>query len=219
MKVFFDEECLLHNPPYEFLSGKLVPHHEAPKRLSLIRQALEEDPGFQIENADRSIDVRKHALLVHSEDYIEYLESAFELWAKGRGDPEVRTSLAVVLLTTLAHSPQGLLFPEVFPHPKFSQRFNDGNLAPQSLTAKAGEFIYFCLRPNATEVGHTIGYYCFDLSCPITAGSSAFCFHQWNGAVTKDDIDTYISVVASARVTLSAAGELLRSGESVFALS
>lgn len=72
-------------------------------------------------------------------------------------------------------------FPEVFPHPKFTQRFNDGSLAPRSLAAKAG-------------------YYCFDLSYPITA-------------------DTYTSVAASAKVTLSAARELLKSGESVFALS
>lgn len=176
MKVFFDEECLLHNPPYEFTSSKLVTYYETPKRLSLIRQALEEDPGFQIENADHSIDVRKHALRVHSEDYIEYLESAFGLWAKDGGDPEVHTGFLVVLLTTLTHSLQGSLFPDVFPHPKFTQRFNDGSLTPQSLAAKAGECTYSCLRPNATEVGHSIGYYCFDLSCPITAGSSGFLF-------------------------------------------
>jgi acetoin utilization deacetylase AcuC-like enzyme len=99
MKVFFDEECLLHHPAYEFLSGKLESYFEAPKRLLQIRQALEEDAIFQIENADRSIDVQKHALQVHSEDYIEYLESAFRLWVEGGGDPKVRQAGLVVAST------------------------------------------------------------------------------------------------------------------------
>lgn len=89
MKVFFDEECLLHNPPHEILSGKLQHYLEVPKRLLEIRQALEGNTIFQIENADRSIDVKKHALQVHSEDYIEYLETAFRLWVEDGGDPEV----------------------------------------------------------------------------------------------------------------------------------
>jgi len=90
MKVFFDEECLLHDPPYEILSGKLHPYYETPKRLLQIRQALEENGIFQIEGADRSIDARKHALRVHSEDYVEYLETAFRLWVEEGADPKVR---------------------------------------------------------------------------------------------------------------------------------
>lgn len=89
MKVFFDKECLLHNPPHEFLSGKLQHYYEAPRRLLEIRQALEENAIFHIENADRSIDAKKHALQVHSEDYVEYLETAFQLWVEGGGDPKV----------------------------------------------------------------------------------------------------------------------------------
>ena len=89
MKVFLDKECLLHNPPHEIISGKLQYYHEAPKRLLEIRKALEGNAIFQIENADRSIDAKKHALQVHSEDYIEYLETAFQLWVEGEGDPKV----------------------------------------------------------------------------------------------------------------------------------
>ena len=95
MKVFFDEECLLHDPPHEILSGKPHPYYEAPKRLLQIRQALEENEVFQIEDADRSIDARKHALQVHSEDYVEYLETAFRLWVEGGADPKVWTSLRI----------------------------------------------------------------------------------------------------------------------------
>ena len=89
MKVFFDEECLLHHPPYEILSGKLHDYIEAPKRILQIRQALEGGDIFRIEHADRSIDVQKHALQAHSEDYIHHLESAFRLWVEGGGDPKV----------------------------------------------------------------------------------------------------------------------------------
>lgn len=91
MKVFFDEECLLHDPPHEIISGcgKSKPYYETPKRVLKIRQALEENAIFQIENADRSIDVKKHALQVHSEDYVEYLETAFRLWVEEGNDPKV----------------------------------------------------------------------------------------------------------------------------------
>ena len=89
MKVFFDEECLLHHPPYEILSGKLHDYYETPKRILQIRQALEGSDVFHIEHADRSIDVQKHALQVHSEDYMEHLEFAFRLWVEGGGDPKV----------------------------------------------------------------------------------------------------------------------------------
>ena len=93
MKVFFDEGCLLHNPLYEILSGKLQHYYEAPKRLLEIRKALEGNAMFQIENADRSIDVKKYALQVHSADYIEYLETAFRLWVEDGGDPKVQAGL------------------------------------------------------------------------------------------------------------------------------
>ena len=96
MEVFFDEECLLYNPPYEILSGKLQSYYETPKRLSQIRETLEGEATFQIRNPDRSIDVRKRALQVHSEDYIQYLESAFQLWVDGGGDPKVRTRRVIV---------------------------------------------------------------------------------------------------------------------------
>ena len=103
MKVFFDEECLLHNPPHEFLSGKLQHYYEAPRRLLEIRQALEENAIFHIENADRSIDAKKHALQVHSDDYVEYLETAFRLWVEDGGDPKVRMGPEAAPMAIPAH--------------------------------------------------------------------------------------------------------------------
>lgn len=103
MRVFFDEECLLHHPPYEFLSGKVQTYYETPERLLQIRQALEGHDIFKIEYSDRSIDVQKHALQVHSEDYIEYLECAFRLWVEGGGDPKVEKDPQVAPMGVLAH--------------------------------------------------------------------------------------------------------------------
>ena len=103
MKVFFDEKCLLHNPPHEILSGKLQCYYELPKRLLEIRKALEEHGAFKIENADPSIDAKSHALRVHSEDYVEYLETAFRLWIEDGGDPKVQIDFVAASIAILAH--------------------------------------------------------------------------------------------------------------------
>jgi len=140
MKTFFDEECLLHDPAYEIISGKLHPYYEAPKRLLQIRQALEENTVFRIENADHSIDTKKHALQVHSEDYVEYLETAFQLWVEDGGDPKVQTDLRVVPMAIPTHRLQDSFFPETFPNPKFAPHFTVDR-PPRTLIGKAGELI------------------------------------------------------------------------------
>jgi acetoin utilization deacetylase AcuC-like enzyme len=89
MKVFFDNDCLLHNPPHEFLSGKPVPYFEAPIRVLNIREALSQHPTlFQISpiDPDTDINVREHILKVHTDDYLKYLESAYQEWIKDGGD-------------------------------------------------------------------------------------------------------------------------------------
>jgi acetoin utilization deacetylase AcuC-like enzyme len=90
MKVFFRRRMFTARSTTRDSIWEITTYYEAPKRLLQIRQALEENGIFQIENADRSIDAKKHALQVHSEDYIEYLETAFRLWVEGGGDPKVQ---------------------------------------------------------------------------------------------------------------------------------
>lgn len=104
MKVFFDTDCLLHNPPFEFLSGKLVPYYELPKRILQIKEALQRHPQlFQLAQTDLDIDVKKHVLDVHTPDYLEYLEHAYTEWIRDGGD-KVRTHICRfwVLLTLIA---------------------------------------------------------------------------------------------------------------------
>ena len=158
MKVFSDEECLLHDPPYEILSGKLQPYYEAPIRLLQIRQALEDDHGiFRMENADRSIDAKKHALQVHSEGYVEYLETAFQLWVEDGGDSEVRAIIVTsrVAPTVIpAHLLQDPFFPETFANPQFVPHLTTAR-PPRSLIGKAGEFIPFA--EGLTQAHSSVG--------------------------------------------------------------
>lgn len=87
MKVFFDTDCLLHNPPHEFLSGKQVSYYEAPIRILQIKEALETSPLlFQFAQTDLDIDVKKYALDVHTSDYLAYLEHAYTEWIRDGND-------------------------------------------------------------------------------------------------------------------------------------
>jgi acetoin utilization deacetylase AcuC-like enzyme len=87
MKVFFDNNCLLHDPPYEYLSGKQVPYFEVPERITRIKQILEQHPAiFQFANADPDIDLEKHILRVHTPEYLNYLEHAYDEWTIDGGD-------------------------------------------------------------------------------------------------------------------------------------
>lgn len=97
MKVLYSKECLLHDPPFEILSGEKVPYFEKPKRLTIIEGELKSN-GFGIsEEVDWDIDLRQHILRVHSVEYLDYLETAYELWVREGGN-----KIAVI--------------PETFPH-------------------------------------------------------------------------------------------------------
>ena len=89
MYVFHHPDCLLHNPPYEILSGHIVPYFESPSRTQLIKKALEEDSSSHFNLSDEldfNLDVKEHCLRVHTPDYLQYLESAYADWVKAGGD-------------------------------------------------------------------------------------------------------------------------------------
>lgn len=155
MKVFWDPNCLLHDPPYEILSGYKVPYFESPSRLQVIKKELEEYPSlFQIELTDSSsgsIDILSHIEMVHGRGYLSYLRNAYEEWVRDGGSADA-------------------VLPGTFPHQKLLSGLSESQVDALCPIAKAG-------------------YYCFDLSCPITKV-------------------TYLSVIASVGVALSAAREL-----------
>ena len=90
MKVFWDPNCLLHDPPYEILSGDKVPYFESPLRLQVIKKELEEHPSlFQVELADSSsgiIDILGHIEMVHGHGYLSYLKNAYDEWVRDGGN-------------------------------------------------------------------------------------------------------------------------------------
>jgi hypothetical protein len=95
MKVFWDPDCLLHNPPYEILSGDKIPYIESPARLQLIKKALEECPSlFSFESASSSSQDVACCEMVHSCEYLNYLSRAYDNW--------VRTGGSTVTLPTFA---------------------------------------------------------------------------------------------------------------------
>ncbi|KAI9513087.1 Arginase/deacetylase [Russula earlei] len=157
MKVFWDPDCLLHDPPYEILSGDKLPYFESPARLQLVKKALERNPLLfecevvSFESSSHGRDITRYIELVHSREYLSYLSNAYDEW--------VRSGASTVAV-----------LPETFPHPK---------LLPAPTQTDVGS-----LSPFAQA-----GYYCFDLSCPITK-------------------TTYSSAIASVGVALSAAREL-----------
>ncbi|KAL5476528.1 hypothetical protein ACEPAI_3385 [Sanghuangporus weigelae] len=99
MKIFWHPDCLLHNPPHEIFDGRETLYLEAPSRIGIIKDALEKEPQhFQItDNLDETLDLKKWILKVHEQEYLEYLEAAYEEWVADGGD-EVG------------------VFPETFPH-------------------------------------------------------------------------------------------------------
>jgi hypothetical protein len=89
MKVFWDFDCLLHNPPYEILSGDKIPYIETPARLQVIKEELEKHPSlFSFQSASSSsqnLNVARYIGMVHSREYLGYLANAYENWVQSGG--------------------------------------------------------------------------------------------------------------------------------------
>jgi acetoin utilization deacetylase AcuC-like enzyme len=86
MYIVYSEEHKLHDPPYEFLDGRLSPYHESPRRAEIIREALiEAGIGTFIE--PRSFGLEP-LVAVHSPALLAYYESIYDRWVAAGGAPE-----------------------------------------------------------------------------------------------------------------------------------
>ena len=89
MKVFWNPDCLLHNPLYDTprYSGEKSPYLESPDRLQVIKKALEEYPSlFSFELASPSLqDVTRCVEKVHSREYLNYLSHTYDDWVRTGG--------------------------------------------------------------------------------------------------------------------------------------
>lgn len=93
MKVYYDLDCLLHNPPHEILFGKLVPYLECPDRVRRIKDALTKNGSFELHPSEQDWphEILHHVRMVHSEDYVNHIKNIYHEWAAEAGD-EVRSS-------------------------------------------------------------------------------------------------------------------------------
>jgi acetoin utilization deacetylase AcuC-like enzyme len=142
----------LHDAPHELFDGALIPAYESPRRAEIIYAALQRAALGPI------LPPRAFGLqpirAVHRDDYITYLEHAYERWVAAGGAP------AAVLPGVLA--------------------------------------VRWMARPSAHPLAAP-GYYAFDLSAPIVAG-------------------TYQAARAAADVALTGAALLLEGQRTVYAL-
>ncbi|CAB4407632.1 unnamed protein product [Rhizophagus irregularis] len=84
MKVFYSEVCLKHAPKHEIISGNLIDYLESPSRLIIIKEYLNSLSNFDfVSPNDYGLDP---ILSVHSKDYVEYLQTAYEEWLKNGGN-------------------------------------------------------------------------------------------------------------------------------------
>lgn len=137
MISIFPAEHALHDAPHELYDGALIPAYEAPERATIIRAALEQAALGPIV-PPRSFDLQP-IRAVHSDDYITYLEHAYERWVAAGGAP------AAVLPGVLA--------------------------------------VRWMARPAENPLAAP-GYYAFDLSAPIVAGTYRAARASANAALT-----------------------------------
>ncbi|KAI0271442.1 hypothetical protein BC834DRAFT_442814 [Gloeopeniophorella convolvens] len=129
IKVFWHPDCLLHDPPYEILSGDKVPYFESPTRLTLVKEELERYPSlfaFELANwtARGLPDVtHKFIRMVHSDGYLDYLKSAYDKWVEDGGSTDA-------------------VLPESFPHVNLLRGLDSTQIQALSPIAKAGLYCF-----------------------------------------------------------------------------
>lgn len=78
MKIIYSENTKLHNPSKEFISHNLIDYAESPERMNQILDSLKWLDNIDILPPEEfSLD---DILKVHSPQYIEYLQTAYENW-------------------------------------------------------------------------------------------------------------------------------------------
>lgn len=86
MITIYTPDHALHDAPHEFIEGRLTaPPHESPQRAELIRAAVER-AGLGPLVPPRAFGAGP-LRAVHADDYLAYLEHAYERWVAAGGSP------------------------------------------------------------------------------------------------------------------------------------
>ncbi|KAI0352281.1 Arginase/deacetylase [Trametes cingulata] len=133
MKVYHDADCLLHDPPHEILSGRLVPYLESPSRVQCIKDALAKAESFQFKPSETEWpwDIVDYVRMVHAEDYVNHVKCIYDEWVAAGGD-------------------ESAVFPETFLHRELStgRAVGASNLSP---IAKAGVYCFDLSCPITSD--------------------------------------------------------------------
>jgi len=126
MKIFYSPSHIMHHPPFEVLEGgEKSPSFEIPGRVENVMLLLKQKNWAEIvAPSDHGLDP---ILAVHDQGYVEFLQTAFQLWTAG-----------VVNYEHMA------LTPATFP-PGAHRR------VPQSILGKAGYYMMDLSAPIGAE--------------------------------------------------------------------
>lgn len=84
MLIFYSAQVQKHSPAKYFQMGFYDDYPESPSRMDSILNAIEKRKWkLELEIKDFGMDP---ILKIHSKNYIEYLESAYEIWAAKGGN-------------------------------------------------------------------------------------------------------------------------------------
>jgi len=78
MIAVYSPQHILHDPPKEFISNQVAAYGESPERAELIYESLMDVPTVRLVRAE-AFGI-EHFRKVHSPDYLQYLETAYEEW-------------------------------------------------------------------------------------------------------------------------------------------
>lgn len=149
MKVFYSETHHRHNPPFEvFEGGVKAPMFECPERMDRVLNALHKTQWAEIVPPEEfGLDPIR---AVHDEEYLHYLEHAFEDWKKEGGQalgPEFDSPVVI---------------PATFPLRRWQRK-------PASLVGRAG---YFSFDLNAPIVAGTFPAALMAANCALSGAKA-----------------------------------------------
>ncbi|KAI0327689.1 Arginase/deacetylase [Cubamyces sp. BRFM 1775] len=137
MRVFYDPECLRHNPQHEILSGRLVPYFESPSRLESIKNTLLGIGSFVFLPTEQEWPhgILSYIIAVHTEDYVDHLNTIYNDWVADGGD-------------------KSAVLPETFLHHRLRAPASSSNPNLLSPIARAGIYCFDLSCPITENTFH-----------------------------------------------------------------
>ncbi|KAI9484854.1 hypothetical protein BDB00DRAFT_878343 [Zychaea mexicana] len=153
MYVVFSEDCLEHNPPFEYSCGEITAYGDSPARLTSIKNEIDKKPDqFYVVSAN---DYTLTPILnIHHDDYIQFLHSIHSDWAYTQNTWRSVYAAAQVTLTA-AHKMMLLVD-------------QDQKTVPATSSSAAATYA-LCRPPGHHAACQVAGGYCFINNVAVAA--------------------------------------------------